>query len=155
MISNNDLNSDILEEEQKNFLLHKFSRKYDFKRVYYAWTSSNDNVYNLSKTIENLSKFLMIIETKEGNIFGCFIDRINKDKNFIFNILTEEFIYDNKLEVGIEDNLYKDNSKFLVKNHFFLANNFLYSKYNTFFSHKLKMEERKFTCRLIEIYKVQ
>ena len=98
----------------------------------------------------------MIIETKEGNIFGCFIDRKNNDKSFIFNILTEVIIYDNKLEVGIEDqyNWYRGILNLYVKNHFYLAKDFLYSNNNKFFSNKLKMSEKKFTCRLIEIFEI-
>ena len=131
------------------------SEKYYFKRVYYAWTPSN-NIYDLFKAIRYLYKFLMIIETKEGNIFGCFIDSKNNDKNFIFNILTEEFIYDNKLEVGIEGqyNWNRGAINMYVKNHLYLVKDFLYSNNNKFFSNKLKMKEKKFTCRLIEVYEV-
>ena len=110
--------SDILiEEEYRKFLLKFFTKKYNFQRIYYAWSSNSDTIYNFYYYLRHIEKFLMIIETKEGNIFGCFIDKNNKDNNFIFNILTEELIYDNKLEM--ECQYYGSNQKIFIKNHFF------------------------------------
>ena len=97
---------------------------------------------------------LIIIETKEGSIFGCYIDRKKYDKNFIFNILTKELIYDKNLEIEFQL-YYNSTPKFIVKNHFYLVDQFLYSNNNKCFSNKLKIKEKKFTCRLMEIYEVK
>ena len=147
-----DFDSDILDEDQKKFLLQVFRKKYNFKRIYHAWTSPS-TLYNLNYNLGRISKSLMIIETKEGNIFGFFLDKNNKDKNFVFNILTKELIYDNKLQIECQF-YYGGVPKIFVKNHFYLVKDFLYSNNNKFYSNKLKMSERKFTCRLIEIFEI-
>ena len=151
----NCFNSQILiENEQYQFLLkgicHVFPNKRftetNFKRIYQS-INTLDNITYLYSKYEVTSKFLIIIKTKEGNIFGIFQNKNNNSLDFIFNILTKEIIY------GIF-NIYKSNSKFYVYNHFYLVNNFLYSNNNKFFSTKLKMEEKRFTCNFIEIYDV-
>ena len=153
---NNDFDSDILvEEEQKKFLLRFFSKKKNFKRVYSSWCSIDDRVSSLYwkfVNVFNSSSVLFIIETKQGNIFGFFLKKkmdYKSNNNFLFNILTQEVIYDDNLEI---EYYYKD--KFTVRNHFYLVNGFLYSYNNKFFSNKLKMNERKFTCRLLEIFSI-
>ena len=69
------------------------------------------------------------------------------------NILTKELIYDTKLQIECQF-YYGGVPKIFVKNHFYLVKDFLYSNNNKFYSNKLKMSERKFTCRLIEIFEI-
>ena len=152
-IINTILNSNILEIKQEKFLLSFFNKRYNFNRIYYAWSSYSNHINNLYSLLEKTIKSLMIIETKEGNIFGFFLDKKEKNNSFIFSILTEELVYDDKLEIDIEAH-YNANAKFYLKNYFYLGKDFLYSNNNKFFSNKLKMKEKKFTCKLIEIYKV-